>query len=104
MSIVIPDMEMPKTCRRCLEIGIPVRCRVKEQEPITAVMSGYDRPNDCPLIELPLHGRLKDADKTLDELREYPQSVLLCEPDIANRIYEIIYDAPTVLEASEERE
>lgn len=61
MSIVIP-IDMPKTCRRCMEVEIPVQCRVKEQEPITAVMTGYNRPEDCPLKELPPHGRLIDAD------------------------------------------
>ena len=76
---------------------IPVRCRVKEQEPVTAVMSGYDRPSDCPLVEVPEHGRLIDADVIGNWLRE--QHVLSMPATC--KIDSIIKDAPTVLEANE---
>ena len=52
MDILIKGLEMPKTCRRCMEMEIPIRCRVMKEEPATAVMSGYERPSDCPLIEV----------------------------------------------------
>ena len=68
---------------------IPVRCRVMEQEPVTAVMSGYDRPDDCPITEVPPHGRLIDAD------------ALPIKDEWAYVGTNAIWDAPTVLEATE---
>ena len=115
MSIVIPNMEMPKSCCDCnfciLRESIfgeqYYECVAHKNIDDYVKMNIEDvgkNHKTCPLVELPKHGRLIDADKTLDELREYLQSVLSHEPDIANRIYEIICDAPTVLEASEENE
>ena len=87
---------------------IPVRCRVREQEPVTAVMSGYDRPSDCPLVEVPTHGDLIERSsvyKVLDDRialyneagDEYNACNIACiEGDIV-----VI---PTIIEASKERE
>lgn len=52
-DVLIMGMEMPKTCRRCMEMEIPIHCRVMKEEPVTAVMSGYDIPSDCPIVEIP---------------------------------------------------
>lgn len=110
MSIVIP-MDMPKTCRECIEMKIPVQCRVIKQEPVTAVMTGYNRPEDCPLVELLPHGRLIDADKLLPESGYDP---MMFKPKYGGdhrtqyntlmgyEILGIVDDAPTILEASEE--
>lgn len=95
-EILIKGMEMPKTCRRCMEMEIPVRCRVMEQEAVTAVMSGYDRPSDCPLIELPPHGRLVDADKL--KLKKKHSSKEFFENVVS--VFDID-NAQTVLEATE---
>lgn len=58
-DILIRDMEMPKHCGEC---GIKWCERWKKL--IVAGMSiAKSRPTDCPLIELPPHGRLIDADK-----------------------------------------
>ena len=102
MDILIKGMEMPKTCRRCMEMEIPVRCRVMEQEAVTAVMSGYNRPSDCPLVELPPHGRLVDADTNREDFMDTVYSELYSDGDNyrANRIIDAYDNAPTVLEAS----
>lgn len=47
MSILIKGMEMPKNCAKCL---LKASC-------IHRIYMGV-RPSDCPLIELPPHGRL----------------------------------------------
>ena len=66
------------------------------------------RHEHCPLVELPPHGRLVDADKikkkvelfTITRADDYLKVVVN-----GNIIVEkILDDAPTVLEASEERE
>lgn len=45
MSVIVKGMEMPKNCGECF-VGNRTICA-----------------DDCPLIELPQHGRLIDADK-----------------------------------------
>ena len=99
MDILIKGMEIPKTCRRCMEMEIPVRCRVKEQEPVTAVMTGYNRPGDCPLVELPNnHGRIADLDKVLDWLVNEKRVFSMA---MSAKVVKALSDAPVILEASE---
>ena len=77
MSVLIKGMEIPKSCAKCKlfgEYGCPF---------IGAV--GYaltrgERNEDCPLVPVPPHGRMIDADalcKTLRSLveREYTPEV-----------------------------
>lgn len=60
MGIYIPGMEMPKICSVCRlfgEYGCPF---------IGAVgyaLTRRERSEDCPLVPVPAHGRLVDADK-----------------------------------------
>ena len=96
MGVYIKGMEMPTCCSLCpcfndeyyycqaadMDLGrIPVESR---------------RPN-CPLIEVPPHGRLVDADALLvDDHQHYNY--------IADEFYvevRTIENAPTVIEASE---
>ena len=97
-DILIKNTEMPNTCRMCIEMGIPVRCRVVLQEAVTSVMSGHDRPSDCPLVALPEHGRLIDADKLKKDNPMHMQADVPYVTEVT--VEEIIDDAPTVLEAS----
>lgn len=60
MSILIKGMEMPKNCCEC-----PVNANVcnRGYKYLLEHPELYDkRSNDCPIIELPPHGRLIDAD------------------------------------------
>ena len=57
MSVIIKGMEMPKRCGGC-----PLRGVCKER------MYVEYRPKDCPLTELPPHGRLIDSDKLKSRL------------------------------------
>lgn len=52
MGVYIKGMEMPKNCGIC---GFKDGCEFSV--PLT------ERPFDCPIIEVPPHGRLIDADK-----------------------------------------
>ena len=53
MSVLIKDMEMPERCGQCfLRVGNCKQRIYMEQ-----------RPKGCPLVELPPHGRLIDADE-----------------------------------------
>lgn len=66
MSVYIKGLEMPKNCVECVFY--------RKTDPIydyccisSAVPKGYV-PEDCPLIPVPDHGRLIDADKLMDAL------------------------------------
>lgn len=62
MSVLINGMEMPKNCGECLlaklsQTGESLICNY-----MLSRVSWEERPFDCPLIEVPPHGRLIDAD------------------------------------------
>lgn len=80
MSIIIKDMEVPTSCAEC-----PC-CRhdnwngeTAHQCNVSFITFGAEdenwiyntRPNWCPLIELPPHGRLVDADKLMMSLADW---------------------------------
>ena len=86
MGVYIPNMEMPTSCPcELLGIGYDLYCsfvagipaRVKEY--YECCQNGM-RPSWCPLIELPPHGRLIDADEmerfmsegVRGDIRSYP--------------------------------
>ena len=71
MSILIKGMEMPKNCAECERWD---RCKCvadfEDYESIyDAVVDGdLVRDANCPLVEIPPHGRLIDKDKLRREL------------------------------------
>lgn len=89
MSVLIKGMEMPKGCLGCPCINAKYNECMILQRRATDVMT---RMTDCPLIELPDHGRLVDADDVIAESRcgiywwETEQQV----PQILNEIPTII--------------
>lgn len=102
MGIYIKGMEMPKSCVDCkgaVTINDGVLCTpmfriVKE------ILSG--RQQDCPLIEVPKHGRLIDADAVYKRLQKQAMSAW----GDGNLRYQIILDvmdairfAPTIIPA-----
>lgn len=61
----------------------------------------YEKPSKCPLVELPPHGRLIDADKLEKQI-----SASITDKDRMYGTYDkiemIIENAPTILEASKQ--
>ena len=95
MSILIRGMEMPKNCKEC-DLYIEGACYAKGYRDYRRIMD-KSKPDDCPLIELPPHGRLGDLDKLyamVNEADDYGA-------DIAD-VLRLIIDAPTVIEAEGE--
>lgn len=96
MGVYIKGMEMPTNCDEC-EL---CTCYVREdgtEENYRCVITFYpihefdERHEYCPLVEIPPHGRLIDAD-ILASMCDAPNwCVWLTE----------IYDAPTIIEAEE---
>lgn len=106
MSILIKEMEMPKSCYDCYF------CRTYDEPnqgyfciPLFADLHRTDfikkRIDACPLVEVPPHGRLIDA----DALEQECQKRLLVCTDQFQRPYEImraIALAPTIIESEGE--
>lgn len=99
MSVIVKNMEMPKNCDTCWALddyGDYPRCR------ITGEQRGYNFPvrerrmDNCPLIELPPHGRLGD----LDELYKVANMADDFGADTLDML-KLIADTPTVIEGSE---
>ena len=112
MSVLIKDMEMPKNCDNCWALddyGDYPRCLITEEQ------RGYNFPirekrmDNCPLVEIPPHGRLIDADalrllydfngyKPTGDMTEEEFDRLMCRLPV---IRANIDDAPTIIEAEE---
>ncbi len=107
MSVIIRGMKLPKNCYDCAFNDILMddysqneiaTCdlldhRIEEHEKgCVEIYKG--RAKDCPLIELPPHGRLVDADALL-------ASNLGGEP-FKSVIRRVLMQAPTIIEAENE--
>ena len=100
MSIIIKGMEMPKNCAECKMWSI-CDC-LKEFDDYESLLYAVDdgdlvRADDCPLIELPPHGRLGD----LDELYKVANMADDFGADTTD-ILKLIIDTPAVIEAEGE--
>ena len=103
MSVIIKGIEMPKNCDECpcyyeTEGAWRNECEVLGKEYIA---DDY-RPEWCPLVELPPHGRLIDGDVAevivtdeKDEVGGFLDGILYAADWIANQ--------PTIIEAEEEK-
>ena len=59
MSVIVKGMEMPERCGQCfLRVGNCEQRIYMEQ-----------RPKGCPLVEIPPHGRLIDADVFAENIK-----------------------------------
>ena len=71
MSVLVKDMEMPTSCNKC-PFSVNGFCVVSPKRANGKAMSERVTTNWCPLIEIPPHGRLIDADaldKKCEEMR-----------------------------------
>lgn len=110
MSILIKGAKMPKGCEDCSLNYDYYRCealgdKFDDREEIDMETQ---RLSDCPLVEIPPHGRLIDADKLKDNIPETKVSAfeicsecgLLDEVEVED----FIDDAPTVIGREKEDE
>ena len=103
MSILIKGMEMPKNCDSCMF------SRRSIHNIDWCVLTEKDLPCDCPIVPVPPHGRLIDADalrllydfngyKPTGDMTEEEFDRLMCRLPV---IRAIIDEAPTIIEAEE---
>lgn len=98
MSVLIKGMEMPENCREC-RFGYDDKCFA--EQPFHRFFVGDT--HKCPLIELPTHGRLIDADALEQEAQK---RLLICNKydDQFQKPYEVmraIALAPIIIPAEE---
>lgn len=95
MSVIIKNMTAPKSCHTCkLMLLSPCQCALTGK----SYNWGLDRrPSDCPLIELPPHGRLIDADEL--NLYDISPAYGMCVIGVTEEDIEL---ADTVIEAEGE--
>ena len=104
MSILIKGMEMPKSCCYCpifkRKLSGTLFCRGKRVAfgKEDAEWLPKTTPNWCPLIPVPDHGRLIDADAAIRYL-----SVIL-DPVVAQKACGVIAGMPTIIPAIKEVE
>lgn len=73
MSVLIRGMEMPKNCGEC-ERWCICKC-VADFDDFESICNAVEdgdlvRDENCPLIEVPPHGRLIDADELKENITE----------------------------------
>lgn len=95
MSVIVKGMEMPKNCTGC-----PICCGLPYQH-----RDEKGRRPDCPLVELPPHGRLGDLDVLTEDLAIYRGGHSEGWGydggmyEAYNNSLMLVEDAPTVIEA-----
>jgi len=105
-EILIKGMEMPKECYSCRLVKLNkdgfLDCLLLDK-----ACSMSSRHPDCPLIKVPLHGRLIDAEKLEAIIRNtYCENCQRTKPIMCNKaceygeILDDIDDVETVIEAS----
>ena len=85
MSVLIKGMEMPTNCHEC---------------PLLFVTSICDGSKDCPLVHVPPHGRLIDADALISVLAILQDKG--SDPVVWEQMRYIAEDMPTIIPAESE--
>ena len=115
MSVLIKGMEMPKSCHDCemsalvdVSDGLAYGCQALKE----MIFNARERLPNCPLVLVPEHGRLIDADALADVFRGFIAMYDSCpfsqlaSTDKARRdelqaaLAEVI-NAPTIIPAEE---
>ena len=111
MSVLIKGMEMPKSCP-CKIIGVGYDLFCSFAYGVPARVQEYNeccengtKPDWCPLIEVPPHGRLIDADELLNAIKKAGED----DSEIADvykedyaAVSDWLYTAPTVIPADKD--
>lgn len=104
MSVLIKGMKMPISCHECVA-GYGGFCFVAPPES-DANCPNEGRPEWCPIIEIPTHGRLIDADelqKDFNALLPFKENNDITEDYVDGIMVgcDTLQNAPAVIEAEE---
>ena len=111
MSILICGMEMPTSCGDCKafvcykqwagDVG-DCFCGITKND-----AKAKEKNADCPLVPVPPHGRLIDADALIEKViakyleHERKGEFVFAAAEIKQDIVDLISNAPTIIEAEE---
>ena len=112
-DILIKGMEMPKNCGQCQffawSLGVGQHCAVDSEITFHATIDGmdvaYERNGNCPLVSVPPHGRLIDADALDTEILQAGFSYALTRRKLRytpGDVRQKIANAPTIIPAEED--
>jgi len=112
MSVYIHGMEMPISCFECklLDYTDTYKCRVRFESLSREHGINISRPDWCPLVPVPEHGRLIDADTLTKTFLERKRPTLSAGADGSKErvryldyfsARQTIKDAPTIIPAEE---
>ncbi len=112
MSILIKGMEMPKNCFDCPLFDDVYTDADGDDDyicglgvPLDYYQASGKTKKDCPLVHVPPHGRLIDADALTAKFKEMGLGEhSLIERFFADGVYVMIDYATTIIPASEEGE
>lgn len=96
MGIYLPNMEMPKSCSEC-RFAVDGWCYAYGK-PNVDVLSDKGRTNWCPLVYVPPHGDLIDAQAEMRLMQSYDYDTY----DDYNRAFDMLDNAPTIIPAEED--
>lgn len=102
MSVIVRGMKMPGRCGNCpcFNAENPIHCQAVKADKAKRIAAPYGlpRPDWCPLVEVPAHGRLIDADALTDNW--YYASAALRPDDVKKVVcLDDIDNVPTIIEA-----
>ncbi len=116
MSILIRGAKMPKSCIECLStLGLFSKtCPISDDSNIDVEFAKNHIYDGCPLVEVPPHGRLIDADKLDLTLRcmyksddniegiGYTDEEMALYNEAIGDVRNVMRGKPTVIESEEE--
>lgn len=100
MSVLIKGAKKPENCSECFYLN---ECKSFDErnstEQAIRLFAIKGRDPNCPLVEIPPHGRLIDADETKQVFGDYFEKV-----KVARRFAKSLVDnaIPTVIESEDE--
>ena len=108
MGVLIESMDMPKSCGECPFFidGYYLDCLLPNDGIDFGTVNDEGRAKGCPLVEVPEHGRLVDADKirwmkmkAIAKCGDREENVTLAVLRVTD-----ISELPTVIEAYEKKD
>ena len=104
MSILIKGISMPKNCADCI-FCVNNWCVINSR--LHHIKGAEETTQYCPLIEVPPHGRLIDANALKADIEAHADTYTNCDhlDFVATGLLCAIWDvvnAPTIIEAEEE--
>lgn len=101
-------MEMPKSCGDCRFCGgiADTDCGPCAWCDVDGKARVADTRQDCPLVPIPPHGRLIDADaflRTIRPITDYDSKAACTFETVKRLMFDRIEGAPTIIEAEEKQ-